>query len=74
MAMFFWVWRRVDSSVDANVSEKDTVFIFSPEHGDSMFPRNEVNILKYTSYCYEKPIQSIHRPVLFNIFRKTLSY
>jgi hypothetical protein len=30
-------WRRVDSSIDANVSEKHTVSIFSPEDGDSMF-------------------------------------
>jgi hypothetical protein len=34
--------RHADSSVDANVSEKNTVSIFSPEEGDSMFLRNVV--------------------------------
>jgi hypothetical protein len=29
--MFFWVLVRVDSSVDANVSEKNTVSIFRTE-------------------------------------------
>jgi hypothetical protein len=27
--MLFWTWRRVDSSVDANVSEKHTDSVFS---------------------------------------------
>jgi hypothetical protein len=48
MMLLFWVWRRVYSFVDANVSEKPTVSIFraedldifSPEDGDSMFLRN----------------------------------
>jgi hypothetical protein len=29
------VWRRVDVQADANVSEKHTVSILSPEDGDS---------------------------------------
>jgi hypothetical protein len=33
-------WRRVDPSVDVNVSEKHTVCIFRAEDGDSKFLRN----------------------------------
>jgi hypothetical protein len=29
--MFFWVWNCVDSSVDANVSEKHTISILRAE-------------------------------------------
>jgi hypothetical protein len=48
--MFFWVWRRVDLSVDASVSEKHTAAIFNPEDGDNMFLRNVgMNLSVYTA-------------------------
>jgi hypothetical protein len=40
MIMFFWVLMLCDLLVDANVSEKHTVSIFSPEDGDIMFLKN----------------------------------
>jgi hypothetical protein len=43
------LWRRVDSSVDANVSEKHTVSIFSPENEDSMFLQDPEEHHHYTN-------------------------
>jgi hypothetical protein len=31
MMMFFWVWCHIDSSLDANVSEKHAISIFKAE-------------------------------------------
>jgi hypothetical protein len=53
MMFFFWVWLRVDFSVDTNVSEKHIVSIFGPEDGGSMFLRNVNTYLRV--YTAPKP-------------------
>jgi hypothetical protein len=50
-------WSRVDSSVDANVSEKHNVPIFSPEDDDSMLLRNVLpSSLKMETVCFSETL------------------